>query len=92
MAPHAEEPFDDSSGYTPSLDKIAELKQKLRICHARSLPNASWVTPEVRPKNSQDRVYVQEHPILQLSLEDLRELEDAFSFFDCKGINAMLCV
>ncbi|KAF2810688.1 Clavaminate synthase-like protein [Mytilinidion resinicola] len=86
MAPHAEEPFLDLSGYTPSSETIAELKRKLRICHARSFPTASWVTPETHLVDSHEIVRAEEYPILQLSLEDLRELEDAFSFFNSTAL------
>ncbi|PVH93454.1 Clavaminate synthase-like protein [Periconia macrospinosa] len=78
----ADEPFVDSSGYTPSFDKIAELKKKLRISHAHSLPKASWVDPELQPQNARDGVC----PVLQLSLQDLRELEEAYTIFELSGL------
>lgn len=82
----ADEPFVDCSGYTPSLDKIAELKKKLHISHAQSLRGASWVDSELHLENAREGAC----PVLQLSLQDLRELEEAYSIFECKGICKML--
>lgn len=92
MILHTEEPFFDSSGYTPSFDKIAELKRKLRICHSQCLSEASWVESDLQPPNRQDRVCAGEHPVLQLSLHDLREIEEAYSFFECKSIGMVLSI
>jgi hypothetical protein len=84
MAPKTGDTSLDLSGYTPSLDDINELKRKLRIGHARSLPNPAWVDTETDTMQSHERDGPGEHPTLQLSLDDLRELEDAFVHFNCK--------
>lgn len=85
MAPHAEDTFVDTSGYTPSLNRIAELRRELRLQHAVSLPRAAWVTDGPMLVDSHDRISGVEHRILQLSLDDLREIEDAVNYFNCMG-------
>ncbi|KAF2183194.1 Clavaminate synthase-like protein [Zopfia rhizophila CBS 207.26] len=82
MAPHAETQFIDSSGYTPSTDVITELKRKLRLHHPASVPGASWISKGSQTIDSRDTDTDGEASILQLSLSDLKEIEDAFLFFN----------
>ncbi|CAI6330977.1 unnamed protein product [Periconia digitata] len=86
MGSRVETTFSDSSGYTPSAEKIAELKQKLRVGHAQSLPGASWVDLGPQPANPRNAVSTETHPVLQLSLQDLREIEEAYSVFELSGL------
>lgn len=84
MAPHADDSFIDQSGYTPSSDSIAELKRKLRLHHAKTLPGAAWITDCPSLNGSQsvpDNIAAR---TLQLSLVDLKEIEDAYSYFNGK--------
>jgi hypothetical protein len=86
MALHVNEEFLDLSGYTPSSDDITELKRKLRNGHAYSLPNAVWADTESDFMLSHKQSHRDEHPTLQLSLDDLRELEEAFDHFNCENV------
>jgi hypothetical protein len=82
--------FLDLSGYTPSLDDINELKRKLYIGHARCLPKPVWADTGTDTMHSRKRDGPDEHPTLQLSLDDLCELEDAFSHFRCEVVLMIL--
>jgi hypothetical protein len=84
MAPHADDSFVDLSGYTPNLDSIAELKRKLRLHHAVSLPGAAWVTDCPQLNGSHGAAADIETRVLQLSLADLKEIEDAYAYFNGK--------
>ena len=86
MALYTDEEFLDTSGYTPSPSDITELKEKLRSGHARSLPSAIWAETEESLTHTHNERRSDEHPTLQLSLDDLRELEQAFDYFNCKKV------
>ena len=86
MALYTDEEFLDTSGYTPSPSDITELKEKLRSGHARSLPSAIWAETEDSLTHTHNEGRSDEHPTLQLSLDDLRELEQAFDYFNCKKV------
>ena len=73
MALYTDEEFLDTSGYTPSPSDITELKEKLRSGHARSLPSAIWAETEDSLTHTHNEGRSDEHPTLQLSLDDLRE-------------------
>ncbi|KAK3325010.1 hypothetical protein B0H66DRAFT_587859 [Apodospora peruviana] len=85
MAPYDGGPaFYDSiwstSSYNPSPASIYELKKELR------LQQASWVTPGPQVIDSHDREEVKTDSwILQLSLNDLQEIEDAVTHFQSKS-------
>ena len=83
MAPGAQTLFIDPSGYTPSSDIIKELKWNLRLSHATYIPNASWVSQGPQIIDSLDQMIDGESSVLQLSLSDLKEIEDAFTKFKC---------
>jgi pentatricopeptide repeat protein len=91
MPPHADNDFVDLSGYTPNLDTIAELKQKLRLHHAALLPGAAWITDCPQLNDSRAAAADIGARVLQLSLVDLKEIEDAYAYFNgmskagCKG-------
>jgi hypothetical protein len=86
MASRIDEAFLDLSGYTPSSDDISDLKRKLRSGHTLSLPNALWADTESDLMLSHKQGHPDEHPTLQLSLDDLRELEEAFNHFNCENV------
>ncbi|CAN9274571.1 unnamed protein product [Alternaria alternata] len=86
MALYTDE-FLDTSGYTPSSSDITELKEKLRSGHARSLPSAIWAETEDSLTHTHNEGRSDEHPTLQLSLDDLRELEQAFDYFNSTGLS-----
>ncbi|KAF2279313.1 Clavaminate synthase-like protein [Westerdykella ornata] len=83
MAPHADDSLD-GSGYTPSAKSIAELKRKLHLHHAASLPGAAWITD--CPQMNDSQAANLESKTLQLSLDDLKEIEDAYAYFDATGL------
>ncbi|KAF2102644.1 Clavaminate synthase-like protein [Rhizodiscina lignyota] len=82
MAPHAEGPFGDTSGYTPSADSIRELRAALRLHHRQVVSEKTWLTEGAQSIDSHDREEKREPWILQLSLDDLNEIEDAVQHFE----------
>jgi hypothetical protein len=78
MAPHAEETFIDTSGYTPISDDIRELKALLKLDH----PISNKVTNGARCIDSHDRDEFPRDWILQLSLNHLQEIENAIAVFE----------
>jgi hypothetical protein len=82
MAPHADDTIVDTSGYMPSADSVKELKKTLRLHHTRSVTKTSWISGGPQAIDSHDRDGEYEACTLQLSLNDLQEIEDALSFFD----------
>lgn len=81
MASHADEGFVDSSGYTPSLEDIAELRRKLHLHHTTFLPGAAWIADCPPLCDSAAAVGDAAACVLRLSLDDLKEIEDAFAYF-----------
>lgn len=87
MAPHADDTFVDTSGYTPATNEIAELKRALRLHHASSIRGVAWVND--CPRLSDGSVTDLAKNTLQLSLADLKEIEDAYSHFQGKTARLM---
>ena len=85
MAPHAEIPIRDDSGYMPTESAVATLKKALRLNHPQiDTPGGRWISEEPQIIDSHDRPDEAEAGphILQLSLTDLQELEDAIRHFE----------
>jgi hypothetical protein len=82
MAPHAEIPIIDTSGYMPSADSVKELKEALHLHHTRLVTGNSWISEGPQTIDSHDRDGEYEACILQLSLNDLQEIENAVNFFN----------
>lgn len=82
MAPHANDTIVDTSGYMPSADSVKELKKALRLHHTRSVTKKSWISGGPQTIDSHDRDGEYEACTLQLSLNDLQEIEDAVNFFE----------
>lgn len=80
MAPHAND--SDTSGYTPSIDSIEELRRKLELSGYISGTKQSWITREPRTIDSHDREEDYKPWVLQLSLGDIQEIDDAFVYFE----------
>jgi len=82
MAPHADDTIVDTSGYMPSDDTVRELKKSLRLHHTQSITKNSWISGGPQTIDSHDRDGEYEACILQLSLNELQEIEDAVNFFE----------
>ena len=85
MAPHAEEPIVDSTGYMPAPSAVLALKEALRLHHPLgNTPGGRWISEEKQSIDSHDRIDFEEEKdhILQLSLADLQEIEDAVAHFE----------
>jgi hypothetical protein len=92
MAPLIELPVLDTSGYMPTDSSIAELKIALRLNHPQAdTSGGRWISDEAEIIDSHDRqdeADAGDH-ILQLSLSDLQELEDAIQHFEGTAMNAV---
>ena len=85
MAPLIELPVVDTSGYMPTDSAIAALKIALRLNHPQAgTPGGRWISDDAEIVDSHDRLNEAEagDHILQLSLSDLQELEDAILHFE----------
>jgi hypothetical protein len=82
MAPHVDDTIVDTSGYMPSDDTVRELKKSLRLHHTQSITKNSWISGGPQTIDSHDRDGEYEACILQLSLNELQEIEDAVNFFE----------
>jgi hypothetical protein len=75
--------FVDKSYYTPSIDNLKALQTALRLSHSISnLPSKSWITSGPQSIDSHDREGIPSACVLQLSLGDLQEIEDAVVHFE----------
>jgi hypothetical protein len=89
MAPHAgdtESPWTTSS-YTPSAASIDRLKKQLRLNQASLGQSKTWVTDGPQAVDSLDSVEAAQDSVLQLTLEELQEIEDAAATFDGKRMS-----
>jgi hypothetical protein len=85
MAPHAEDPIIDTSGYMPTPSTILALRKALRLHHPLvDTPGGRWISEEQQNIDSHDRNESEDHKehILQLTLTDLQEIEDAIAHFE----------
>lgn len=81
MAPHYEDPLLDDSGYLPTMEAIEEVKKALRVHLEHSKSQRSWITAGPQTIDSHDRQEPGDASILQLSLQDLEEIENAVNHF-----------
>jgi len=89
MAPHADVKFEDTSGYTPNDNSVTALKAALRLSHPTSLSSKSWISEGCQSIDSHDRDDISSDCVLQLSLRDLQEIEDAVAYFE--GLCSFQC-
>ncbi len=84
MAPHSlsSESVWETSTYTPSSASIQALKRELRLCQPRFGGSPCWAAQGPRAVDSHDRHEPADESVLQLTLNDLQEIEDAAAFFD----------
>jgi hypothetical protein len=89
MAPHEvaweseSESLWEANSYTPSTASIQALKRALRLNHPPGPAGArSWVSPGPRAIDSHDRDEIADRSVLQLTLSDLQEIEEAVSYFN----------
>ncbi|KAF2473831.1 Clavaminate synthase-like protein [Lindgomyces ingoldianus] len=80
MAPHAETSLFDTSGYSPPENVISELKKSLRLFNS-SAGAVKWISEGPQIVDSHDRESDEHDFVLQLSLDDIQEIEDAFISF-----------
>jgi hypothetical protein len=71
----------ESPTYTPSPDAIQLLKQQLRTNYPSKGPGQRWITPGAQTIDSLDRDEDVDPAVLQLTLQDLQEIEDAATHF-----------
>jgi hypothetical protein len=84
MAPHsvADEPLWETPTYTPSKASIQALKRELRLSHNACINGGSWISQGSQQIDSHDRDEASDPAILQLTLDDIQELEDAVDHFN----------
>jgi hypothetical protein len=85
MAPHADVPIVDDSGYMPTESAVVVLRKALRLNHPQAeMPGGRWISEGPQTIDSHERQDEAEsgRHILQLSLSDLQELEDATREFE----------
>ncbi|KAH8891759.1 Clavaminate synthase-like protein [Thozetella sp. PMI_491] len=89
MAPHEvawesdSESLWEANSYTPSTASIQALKRALRLNHPPGPAGApSWVSPGPRAIDSHDRDEIADRSVLQLTLSDLLEIEEAVAYFN----------
>lgn len=73
--------FWESSSYSPAAESIKALKEQLRLCHAASGVEPSWITPGAQIVDSLDRDDKADSAILRLTLVELQEIEEAVAHF-----------
>lgn len=84
MAPNADQTnqhFWESSSYSPASESIKALKEQLRLCHVASGVEPSWITPGAQIVDSLDRDDNADSAILQVTLAELQEIEEAVAHF-----------
>lgn len=75
-----------SSSYTPSMASIDALKKQLRLAHQQNqLVSAAWDINSPQPIDSHDRAEEVGDWVIQLSLKELQEIEDAVVHFESQS-------